>query len=311
MDLTTRKTMIESTNKKLSINQQCLIVGLMKSCYYYKSQDKFSINNLNIMNEIDKIYTDYPFYGYRRLHQELLSRNHNIGKDRVLKYMHIMGIEAVFPQKKTTMPNKEHKIFPYLLKKILIDHPNQVWAIDITYIRMHRGFCYLVAIIDWYSRYLLGWELSNTMEVDFCLEALNNAFKLHGMPEIFNSDQGSQFTSNEFTGELLNKKIKISMNSKGRALDNIIIERFFRSLKCENIYLHDYHTIKDLTEGIRKYINFYNYKRKHSSLNYQTPYEVFNKNIINFINTEKILNNEYDTDNNFNKKGLKFFKKTV
>lgn len=260
------------------IAQQCDIAGISRSGIYYKPSPEYSKEELQIILEIDRIYIKYPFFGHRRIHEELIDQKYKIGKERVLKYMRIMGIKPIYPKPKTTIHSKEHKmIYPYLLDEIKINRANKVWSADITYIPIRHGFCYLVAIIDWYSRKILSWRLSNSMGRSFCLEALQDAFDRHGSPEIFNTDQGSQFTSNEFTSRLQDKNIKISMDSKGRALDDIIIERFWRSLKYEDIYIYNYSSIKTAKDGINKYIAFYNNKRKHSSLKKNTPDWVFNQ----------------------------------
>ena len=277
MNLETKRWLIDKEDKELSITEQCKVLGLYKSSLYYKRAPKYSEEDLKILNRMDEIFTEYPYYGYKRLHNQLLREGFDIGKDRVLKYMHVLGLEALYPKKKRGLsaPNKEHKIYPYLLKDIEIKRPNHVWAIDITYIRMKGGFVYLVAVIDWYSRYLLSHRISNSLESNFCKEALYEALSLYEKPEIFNSDQGSQFTSNEFTKTLIDNGIRISMDSKGRALDNIIIERFFRTIKYENIYISEYKIVKEVKEGVRKYIKQYNCKRLHQSLEYNTPYEIY------------------------------------
>jgi len=270
-----------SKSDKISIAERCKLLDVNRSSVYYQPQPAFDDAGLTILNRMDEIFTEYPFYGYRRIYLELLAQQFAIGRDRVLKYMRVLGLETFYPRKKrTTILNQEHKKYPYLLKDLDICQPNQVWATDITYIRMHKGFCYLVAIIDWYSRRILSYRIANSLDVTFCIDALQEALDKFGTPEIFNSDQGCQFTSQEFTSLLLFHGVRISMDSKGRAIDNVIIERFFRSLKYENIYLRDYLDIPALREGVFNYINFYNYKRPHSSLDNQTPvkaYEIGNE----------------------------------
>ena len=277
MDLSTKKKLINKNDNDLSINAQCNILELSKGGLYYQPRVKYSEEDIQVLNRMDEIFTDYPFYGYRKIYHQLLKEGFSIGKDRVLKYMNILGLEAFYPKKKKGLSdtNKEHKIYPYLLKNLKITEPNQVWAIDITYIRMKGGFVYLVAIIDWFSRYILSYKLSNSLEIYFCKDALFEALDKYGKPIIFNSDQGSQFTSNSFTRILLDNNIKISMDSKGRALDNVIIERFFRYLKYENIYINEYLNIKEVLEGIKKYLYFYNNKRLHQSLNYNSPIDLY------------------------------------
>ncbi len=253
------------------------MLDLCKSSLYYRARAQYSSEDIKILNRMDEIYTEQPFTGYKKIHQQLLREGFLIGRDRVLKYMHILGLETIYPKKKKGLsnPDKEHIIYPYLLKDIEITMPNKVWAIDITYIRMKGGFIYLVAIIDWFSKYLLSYRLSNSLEVSFCKKAFEDALEKYPRAEILNSDQGSQFTSSIFTKILLENNIKISMNSKGRAIDNIAIERFFRTLKYENVYINEYETVKEVKQGIKKYIQFYNVKRLHQSLEYNTPYEIY------------------------------------
>jgi len=226
------------------------------------------------MKLIDQLYTQYPFFGSRRITEHLKVQGHNINRKRVKRYMNIMGIQGVAPGPNTSRPHPEHKIYPYLLRDVPIERVNQVWSTDITYIPMPVGFMYLVAIIDWYSRYVLSWELSNTLDTDFCITALYRAFKgSRGQlkPEIFNSDQGCQFTSLPFTDVLLSKGIRISMDGRGRARDNIFIERLWRTVKYENIYLNDYCSVTALYPGLTDYFRFYNDVRLHQSLAYKTP----------------------------------------
>ena len=231
-----------------------------------------------IMNLIDEEYTKHPFYGSPRLTVFLNKNGYKVNIKRVKRLMKKMGIVAIYPKPNLSKKNQEHRIYPYLLTDIEIKEPNFVWSIDITYIRLERGFMYLVAVIDWYSRYVLSWELSNTLEADFCIEALQKALQ-KGTPVFFNTDQGSQFTSNGFISVLTDKKINISMDSKGRALDNIFVERLWRSVKYEDIYIKQYVTVDDLYNGLRAYFEFYNHERPHQSLNYKTPYDIhFSKN---------------------------------
>ncbi len=273
----TKQSFIDKTNSELSIRTQCAILDLNRNNIYYEKKE-LSQSEIEILHKIDEIYTQFPFYGYRRIWQNLLVDGVIVGRDRTLKYMRLMGITAIYP-KKTTIRNKDHKIYPYLLKGLNINRPNQVWATDITYIKMDRGFCYLTAIIDWYSRKILSYKLSNCLATDFCIEALEEALLKHPKPEIFNTDQGCQFTSEEFTQTLLTRDIKVSMDSVGRATDNAIIERFWRNIKYENIYLNKYQTIQEVKEGIKNYIEFYNQKRLHSSLDYKTPESVYFKSL--------------------------------
>jgi putative transposase len=225
------------------------------------------------MRLIDEEYTRHPFFGSRRMKEWLNDHGYQVGRNRVKRLMHVMGLEAVYPKPKLSRPGEGHKIYPYLLKGVDVTRANQVWSSDITYIRMASGFAYLVAIMDWYSRYVLSWSLSVTMEMDFCVEALNRAL-LRGRPEIFNSDQGSQFTSEKFAGELKSRGVAISMDGRGRCFDNIFIERLWRSLKYEEVYLHDYELVPEARKGIGNWFQFYNHQRPHQSLGYRTPAEL-------------------------------------
>ena len=227
------------------------------------------------MKIIDQEYLKYPFYGSRQMKRHLARMGYSISRHRVRRLMRKMGITAIYQKPKTTNKNAAHKVYPYLLRGLNINRPNQVWCTDITYIPLKKGFLYLVAIKDWYSRKVLSWRLSNTMDTSFCISALEEALARHGIPEIFNTDQGVQFTSEAFTKILLGKNIQISMDGKGRALDNIAIERFWRSLKYEDVYVNRYPSIKEAKEGIAKYIDFYNNTRLHSSLGYGTPLEAY------------------------------------
>jgi len=267
--------MIEQEYPDLSVVKQCAILGLARSSLYYQA-DQYTQEEIGILNAMDEIFTQFPFYGHRKIYHELKRRDYQVGRDRILRYMRALGLEPFYPKaKKTTIPNKEHKVYPYLLRDLDIVRPNQVWATDITYIRLKGGFCYLAVIMDWYSRMVLAWRLSNSLGIAFCLEAIEEALANYPACEIFNSDQGSQFTSEDFTGRLLEKNILISMDSKGRALDNIIPERFFRSLKYEDVYLNNYSFMPEAKEGIGRYIVLYNDKRIHESLEYQTPLEIY------------------------------------
>jgi putative transposase len=229
---------------------------------------------------MDKIYTDCPFYGYRKITQEFRNHGEIYNHKRILRLMQIMGIQALTPKVNLSKPNKDHLIFPYLLRNVSITKTNQVWSTDITYIPMYKNFAYLVAVMDWFSKYVLSWEISNSLDVHFCLSALDKALR-SGKPEIFNTDQGSQFTSLSFVNKVLDNKIKLSMDSKGRALDNIFIERLWRSLKYEDIYLKEYRTITELFEGMKNYFYFYNNKRMHQSRKYKTPADIFLNNKYN------------------------------
>ena len=234
-----------------------------------------SKEELEIRRLIDEISLKHPFMGSRRIRTELAKEGKIVNRKRITRLMREMNIRALYPKPKTTRPNKDHKIYPYLLRNMEVTYTNQVWATDITYIPMNKGFLYLVAIIDWFSRKVLSWRLSNTMDVRFCLEALDEAFTRHGKPEIFNSDQGSQFTSNEFTKKLTDNGIKISMDGKGRWIDNVVIERLWRSLKYEEVYLKAYTSPQEAELEIGNYIVFYNEERNHQGLNNYTPDDVY------------------------------------
>jgi putative transposase len=226
------------------------------------------------MKLIDRQYLKTPFYGSRRMTDFLKDLGHMVNRKHVQRLMRLMSIEAMYPKPNTSKPNKEHKVYPYLLKNLKIDRPNQAWAVDITYIPMKKGFQYLVAIIDWYSRYIISWRLSNSLDKDFCIEALKDALKT-GKPEIFNSDQGCQFTSTEFTDVLKEHSIQISMDGKGRCIDNIFIERFWRSLKYEEVYLKAYANGLEARISIAQWINFYNNERRHQGIKNKKPIEAF------------------------------------
>ena len=264
--------MIELDNKELSIRRQCELVGLPRSNLYYEPVE-VSGETVRLMHRVDEIFTEYPFYGSLRIREALRREGFAIGRERVQACMRQMGLRAIYPKGNLSKKHPGHKIYPYLLADIEITYPNQVWASDITYLRLRQGFVYLVAIIDWYSRYVLSWRLSNTLDVSFCREALEDALG-KGCPEIFNSDQGSQFTSSDFTGMLLSKEVAISMDGRGRVFDNIFTERLWRSVKYEEVYIKDYQVCRDAREGLEAYFSFYNNRRYHQALEYKTPYEV-------------------------------------
>ena len=227
------------------------------------------------MHTIDAIFTESPFFGYRRITATLRRMGHTVNVKRVIRLMHRMGLEAIYPKRNTSLTSKEHKKYPYLLRDLEVTRPGQVWATDITYIRMRRGFLYLTAIMDWHSRYVLSWRLSNTLDVGFCMDALEEALRMHKAPEIFNSDQGCQFTSAAFTGQLVDAGIKISMDGKGRCYDNIFVERLWRSVKYEEVFLKDYQTGHEAQTSIAGYFSFYNERRPHQAHEYKTPQEVY------------------------------------
>ena len=265
----------------LPISQQCELLGLSKSTYYYESAGESS-ENLLLMRIIDEIFTKHPYYGKHRI-TVAINKDYKPGfivnVKRVQRLMRLMGLEAIYAKPNLSKAAKNHIIYPYLLRGVKVLHPDHVWATDITYIRMNNGFLYLVVIMDWYSRYVISWQLSNSMDVVFCTNALEQALE-RGKPIIFNSDQGSQFTSNVFTGLLKEYGINISMNGKGRCHDNIFVERLWRTVKQEEVYLHDYMTVLEAEQNIAKYFEFYNKERRHQSLGYETPMDVYKKGII-------------------------------
>lgn len=264
--------MIDRKNT-LPVTRQCQLLSLSRSTAYYRSKD-ISDGDLAIMRRIDEMHLKRPYFGSRRIRDWLVAENHDINRKRVQRLMRLIGIMALYPKKGTSRPGKGHKIYPYLLKGLPIDRPNQVFCTDITYIPMAKGFVYLVAIMDWHSRKILSWRLSNTMATDFCIDALEEAIKRYGAPEIFNTDQGAQFTSDAFTDVLKLAKVKISMDGKGRWVDNVMIERFWRSLKHEDVYLKAYDSVNEARVSIREYIDFYNAERKHQTLE-KTPDQAY------------------------------------
>jgi putative transposase len=272
--VTERRARVEPDDAEVSIRRQCRLLGLNRSTRYYVPA-KVSAEETALMKAIDRIFTKWPFYGSRRIAFELRKLGHKVNRKHVQRLMRILGLQALVPGPHTSKPHPEHKVYPYLLRRLDIDRPNQVWAADITYIPLEAGWGYLIAIIDWYSRAVLAWRLSNTMTVDFCVDTLKEALGRHGRPEIFNSDQGAQFTSPEFTGVLQGAGVAISMDGKGRATDNIFVERLWRSLKYEDVYIRDYATLAQAQEGIAHWIRFYNETRPHQALDNRTPMDVY------------------------------------
>lgn len=258
---------------ELSKRSVCDLLTVNRSTLYYEEK-ALAVDDVELLNMIRDVWTRYPFYGYRRITKELRASGLRVNRKRVQRLMGIGGIQAIFPGPNTSRRNKLHAVHPYLLRGMEITHPNQVWMVDITYLRVQNGFMYLVALIDVYSRYLVGWSLSNTLEADFCIDALKQGL-YYATPQIINSDQGCQFTSDDWTDFLREYDIKISMTGKGRCSDNIYIERFWRSFKREEFYLNDYDSVKALRDAIRAYIEFYNHKRWHQSLDYKTPASVY------------------------------------
>jgi len=269
--------MVETDNNKLSINKQCEVLQIHRSGVYYRPNGE-SQHTLDLMLEIDKIHIKWPYYGTRRMTVELQNMGYVVGRKLIRRLMRLMGIEVIYPRQNTSQPNKGHKIYPYLLRGLKIDHINQVWQTDITYVPMKRGFMYLMAVIDVHSRYVLNWSISNSMDAAWCTQVVQQAIEKYGKPEIFNTDQGSQFTSELFTEMLLGNNIKISMDGKGRATDNIYIERLWRNVKQENIYLNAYETGLDLYKGLEEYFYQYNNHRVHQALNYLKPIDIY-KNV--------------------------------
>jgi putative transposase len=267
-----RRGWIELGYRGLSVVEQCALAGLARSTYYYEPAVE-SEENLKLMRLIDKLYLRRPFFGSPRMTDWLRDLGWAVNEKRVARLMRVMGLQGTLPGPHTSRPHPEHRVYPYLLREIKIERPNQVWCSDITYVPMRRGFLYLVVVMDWFSRYVLAWELSNTLEVLFCVEALKRALG-SGRPEIFNTDQGAQFTSEGFTGTLQGAGIRISMDGRGRALDNVMVERLWRSVKYEEIYLRDYADGNEARSGLNRYFPFYNTERRHQGLERKTPAQV-------------------------------------
>lgn len=261
-------------SESLSISRQCELLDLPRSTFYHVPQP-VSGEDLDLMKLIDRCHTELPFYGSRRIKDWLEDEGHTVNRKRIQRLMRTMGVVAVYPKQKLSQPNQAHRIYPYLLRSLVIDRPNQVWAADITYLPMAKGFVYLVAIMDWHSRKVLSWRLSNTMDNSFCVDALNEAIDRYGTPEIFNTDQGSQFTSDDFTQVLKNQEIAISMDGRGRWMDNVFIERLWRSVKYEEVYLKAYESMPEARRSLGSYFEFYNQRRRHQSLDRQTPDAVY------------------------------------
>jgi putative transposase len=277
LDLTLdqKRKAVEQGHKKIPIYRQCELLGLNRSSLYYKPSGETEYNE-QLMRLLDEQYVQTPFYGIDKMTAWLVRQGHCVNHKRVRRLMRQMGLEAVYPCRKRSLsvPDKQHRIYPYLLKDVSVEQTDQVWSSDITYIRMDRGWVYLTAIMDWFSRYVLSWELSVTLESDFCIEALKQALSF-GKPQIFNTDQGSQFTSIEFTKLLLDAGVQISMDGKGRVFDNIFVERLWRTVKAEEVYLCDYQTVAEARYYLGRYFEFYNNQRLHEALGYNTPAEVY------------------------------------
>jgi len=268
-----KRRLIDAEDPDLSIERQCELLGLSRSSFYYQSV-RDDVYNEILMRLIDEQYTRTPFYGVPRMTEWLRGNGHPVNPKRVRRLMRGMGLEAIYPKPRLSVAGQGHRRYPYLLRGMKIESPNAVWCTDITYIRMSPGFVYLVAIMDWFSRYVVSWEVSITLEVEFCIGALERALETV-QPEIFNSDQGVQFTSEAFTRRLESRGIRISMDGRGRVFDNIFVERLWRSVKYEEVYLKEYQTVREATESLGRYFEFYNHERMHQSLEYETPVAVY------------------------------------
>ena len=267
--------LIETGHPDLSIARQCELIGLSRASRYYRPQGE-TASNLGLMRLIDEQYTKMPYYGVLRMTAHLRRAGHKVGPKRIRRLLRLLALEAIYPKPRLSQPNDKHRRYPYLLRGVAIVRPDQVWATDITYIRLHGGYAYLVAIMDWFSRYVLSWDLSITLETDFCLSAIDRALQqARKTADIFNSDQGAQFTSQEFAGRLESAGMRVSRDGRGRMIDNIFIERLWRSLKYEEVYLHDYPDVLAASRGIHRYFRRYNEERLHESLGYRTPAEVY------------------------------------
>jgi putative transposase len=271
--LSSRKDWISQDNLEISLNEQLILSGVSRTAYYYEPVPE-TAENLRYMELIDYEYTKHPFYGTRRMRTFLERKGYQVNRKRIIRLMRLMELEAIYPKPNLSKPRVQDKKYPYLLRNMEISAPNQVWATDITYIPLKGGFLYLTVIMDWFTRYILSWRLSNTLDVGFCLEALEEALTI-ATPSIFNSDQGSQYTSKEFTGALKQRGIQISMDGKGRAFDNIFVERLWRTIKYEEVYLKKYEAGVEARQGLSEYLKFYNVERPHQVLNNQTPQEMY------------------------------------
>lgn len=265
--------LIDAEHPQLSVRRQCALLGLNRSSLYYEPAAE-TAENLRLMRLIDQQYTDCPFYGSRRMTAWLVQAGEEVNRKRVQRLMRLMGLEAVYPKPRLSLAGRGHQIYPYLLRNVRIERADQVWSADITYVPLTSGFMYLAAVIDWYSRYVIAWRLSNTLEGSFCLEMLDEALS-HRRPEVFNTDQGVQFTAEAFTGRLVSAGVAVSMDGRGRCLDNVFVERLWRSVKYENVYLRGYETAPQLHQGLGQYFPFYNEERLHQSLDYRTPALVY------------------------------------
>jgi putative transposase len=270
-----RRGWIDWEHPELSVSRQCALLGLARATAYYTPTGE-SAENLKVMRRLDELYTRRPFYGRRRMTVELGKLGHVVNEKRVARLMAVMGLEALYPRRRLSLPapGEGHRIYPYLLRGVPIERTDHVWSTDITYIRLRQGFVYLVAVLDWFSRYVLSWELSATLETEFCLSALEWALRA-GRPTIFNTDQGAQFTSHAFTNRLEAAGVRISMDGRGRALDNVFVERLWRTVKYEEVYLRDYGSAAEAQTSLGAYFRFYNHERPHQALGYRTPEAVY------------------------------------
>ena len=270
--------MVNPSEPELSLKEQCQLLGVNRSSYYYQEKEPKEEEHV-LLRLLDEQYLKTPFYGSRKMTVYLREQGYLVNRKRVIKLMHKLGLQTIYQKKRTSVSNPEHRVYPYLLRNLEIDRANQVWCTDITYLPIGKGYYYLVAIMDWYSRQVLSWRISNTMDVNFCCNALEEALEKYGKPEIFNSDQGSQFTSKDFTQILLQAEVKISMDGRGRCFDNIFIERLWRSLKYELIYIYEFEDGRHLNQEVKNWINWYNEERFHQALDYKTPCFVYQQSL--------------------------------
>ena len=269
-----RQALITPAHPRLSVVRQCTLVGISRSSHYYPARGESALN-LELMRRIDRQYLATPWYGSRQMARQLRRDGYAVGRTRVRRLMRLLGLQAIYQKPRTSLPNEQDRVYPYLLSGLVIERPNQVWCADLTYIPMPRGFLYLVAVMDWHTRAVLSWRLSNTLDSDFCVEALRDALSHYGRPEIFNTDQGSQFTSEAFTRVLAEAGVRISMDGKGRWMDNVFIERLWRSLKYECVYLREFATGAEAQREIGNWLEYYNTARPHSALVDKTPMEAY------------------------------------
>ena len=274
-----RRSLVESSRSDLTVTRQCELVGIHRSLYYYQPKGESELN-LKLMRLIDEQFMRFPFMGVVRMTVWLnKDKGFNVNEKRVRRLYKILGIEAIAPKPNTSKPNKQNRLYPYLLRDLKVDRPNQVWATDISYIPIQGGYLYLIAVIDLYSRFVVGWSLSNTMQAEWCKQVLEQAIEDYGAPEIVNTDQGSQFTSEVFTGFVIESGIQMSMDGKGRAIDNVFIERLWRSVKYEQVYLYPADDGLECYQGLKRYFQFYNHQRRHASIDHKVPAEVYQKTI--------------------------------